>query len=312
MLSVTMAALNAAQKEMNVTSNNLANASTVGFKRSYVNFGDVFSNDPASNPSTAVGSGVLVTGVSRDTTAGALKSTGRVTDMAIDGSGYFVTQDPAGGPSTFTRAGNFSIDAKGNLVDPSGFAVQGFSPVLFTPTNPPGPAYITANDAASTTVPNPNMGTINIPISIGATGAAATAFPAGALEAPTGVTPVVPATPIVLQSVSISPKGEVQATYSDNKTYTMRFVAVANFPNAQGLKAIGNNRYTQTGLSGAASITGAGAPDAANIMTGTLEQANVDITNELMDMIRSQQVYNGNARMLQTTIETVSRITDKI
>ena len=44
----------------------------------------------------------------------------------------------------------------------------------------------------------------------------------------------------------------------------------------------------------------------------SLEQANVDITNELMDMIRSQQVYNGNARMLQTTIETVSRITDKI
>ena len=42
MLSVTMAALNAAQKEMNVTSNNLANASTVGFKRSYANFGDVF------------------------------------------------------------------------------------------------------------------------------------------------------------------------------------------------------------------------------------------------------------------------------
>ncbi len=95
MLSVTMAALNASQKEMNVTSNNLANASTVGFKRSYANFGDVFSNDPASNPKTAVGAGVLLTSVARDTTAGALKSTGRVTDMAIDGRGYFVTRDPA-------------------------------------------------------------------------------------------------------------------------------------------------------------------------------------------------------------------------
>ena len=47
-------------------------------------------------------------------------------------------------------------------------------------------------------------------------------------------------------------------------------------------------------------------------MSGALEQANVDITNELMDMIRAQQVYNGNARMLQTTVETVSRITDKL
>ena len=45
-------------------------------------------------------------------------------------------------------------------------------------------------------------------------------------------------------------------------------------------------------------------------MSGTLEQANVDITNELMEMIRAQQVYNGNARVLQTTIETVSKITD--
>jgi len=84
MLSVTMAGLNAAQKEMNVTSNNLANASTVGFKRSYANFGDVFSSDPAANPKTSVGSGVLTSSIARDTTAGALKTTGRVTDMAID------------------------------------------------------------------------------------------------------------------------------------------------------------------------------------------------------------------------------------
>lgn len=111
MLSVTMAALNASQKEMNVTSNNLANASTVGFKRSYANFGDVFSNDPAANPKTAVGAGVLLSSVARDTTAGALKSTGRVTDMAIDGRGYFVTRDPAAGTNganTYSRAGNFS------------------------------------------------------------------------------------------------------------------------------------------------------------------------------------------------------------
>jgi flagellar hook protein FlgE len=65
-------------------------------------------------------------------------------------------------------------------------------------------------------------------------------------------------------------------------------------------------------LSGANKTTAAGAPNAGNIMSGALEQANVDITNELMDMIRAQQVYNGNARMLQTTVETVSRITDKL
>lgn len=299
MLSVTMAALNAAQKEMNVTSNNLANASTVGFKRSYTNFGDVFSNDPASNPKTAVGSGVLVASVARDTTAGALKSTGRVTDMAIDGRGYFVTRDPAGGASganTYSRAGNFGLDAAGNLVDPGGFVVQGFPTKAAT-------MPLVADDSSPT-----NLAGIKVPPSL----KAGDAWPTGTVLSSDGSTPNAPGADIVLQSLSISPKGEVQATYSDNKTYTLRFVAIANFPSDQGLKAIGNNRYSETGMSGLASITGAGAPKAGNIMTGTLEQANVDITNELMDMIRSQQVYNGNARMLQTTIETVSRITDKI
>jgi len=296
MLSVTMAALNASQKEMNVTSNNLANASTVGFKRSYANFGDVFSNDPAANPKTAVGAGVLLTSVARDTTAGALKSTGRVTDMAIDGRGYFVTRDPAAGTSganTYSRAGNFSLDSSGNLVDPGGFVVQGY-PALS------GSSPLAADDTAT-------LSGINIPPSM----EAGDSWPSGTVLSD-GTAASAPTTDVVLQSLSISPKGEVQATYSDNKTYTLRFVAIANFPSDQGLKAIGNNRYSETGLSGKASITGAGAPKAGNIMTGTLEQANVDITNELMDMIRSQQVYNGNARMLQTTIETVSRITDKI
>lgn len=294
MLSVTMAALNASQKEMNVTSNNLANASTVGFKRSYANFGDVFSNDPSSNPKTAVGAGVLLTSVARDTSAGALKSTGRVTDLAIDGRGFFVTKDPAGGTNasnTYSRAGNFSIDADGNLVDPGGFVVQGYN----------------ASVSSGMVVPGTTLAGINIPPTV-----SSTTWPAGTYCEGSSPVTAPPADGSILQSISISPKGEVQATYSDNKTYTLRFVAIANFPSDQGLKAIGNNRYSETGLSGAASITGAGAPKAGNIMTGTLEQANVDITNELMDMIRSQQVYNGNARMLQTTIETVSRITDKI
>ena len=296
MLSVTMAALNASQKEMNVTSNNLANASTVGFKRSYANFGDVFSNDPAANPKTAVGAGVLLSSVARDTTAGALKSTGRVTDMAIDGRGYFVTRDPAAGTSganTYSRAGNFSLDSTGNLVDAGGFVVQGY------------PADSTSDPLAADS--SADLDSITIPPSM----AAGDSWPTGTVLS-NGDPATSPTSDVVLQSLSISPKGEVQATYSDNKTYTLRFVAIANFPSDQGLKAIGNNRYSETGLSGAASITGAGAPKAGNIMTGTLEQANVDITTELMDMIRSQQVYNGNARMLQTTMETVSRITDKI
>ena len=47
-------------------------------------------------------------------------------------------------------------------------------------------------------------------------------------------------------------------------------------------------------------------------MSATIEQSNVDITQELMKMLRAQQLYNGNARMLQTAVEVSSRLTDKI
>ena len=47
-------------------------------------------------------------------------------------------------------------------------------------------------------------------------------------------------------------------------------------------------------------------------MTATLEQSNTDIAAELLTMLKSQQNYNGNARMLQTYVETASRLTDKI
>ena len=255
MLSVTMAGLNAAQKEMNVTSNNLANASTVGFKRSYANFGDVFSSDPAANPKTSVGSGVLTSSIARDTTAGALKTTGRVTDMAIDGRGFFVLDDGSGG-LTYSRAGNFSLDVDGYVVDPGGYQ-----------------ACCVADGSLTTD------------------GVDAT---------------------YVLQGISIGSDGAVAATYSNSVAYDLGYIALATFPNDGGLKAIGGNRFSATGLSGDPTTSGAGAPNAGNIMSGALEQANVDITNELMDMIRAQQVYNGNARMLQTTVETVSRITDKL
>ena len=278
MLSVTMAGLAAAQKEMNVTSNNMANASTVGFKRSYANFGDVFSSDPAANPNTAVGGGVLTASVSRDTTAGALRTTGRVTDLALDGRGFFVLQD-ANTPGTYTysRAGNFGLDANGNMVDPGGNQVVGFGAA---------PAGVAPN---VTYTPTAVQGAVQVPSSY-APGAAlpdGTVLPAGA--------------PILLQSMAISPKGEVQGTYSNGQTYTLRFIALATFPNDGGLKSIGTNRFLPTGSSGTANIT-----------SGALEQANVDITSELMDMIRAQQVYNGNARILQTTVETVSRLTDKL
>ena len=116
--------------------------------------------------------------------------------------------------------------------------------------------------------------------------------------------------PVLMQGVSISAKGEVMASYSNGATYTMGFIALANFPSDAGLKDTGGNLFAQTGASGAATITPAGAPSAGNIMSGQLEQSNVNITSELMNVITAQQIYNGNARAIQTMMDAVTKITD--
>ena len=151
MLSVSIAGLDAAQKTMDVASNNLANASTLGFQRSTANFADVFSNDPASNPATAVGSGVVTSAVSRDTTAGSLETTGRVTDMAINGRGYFLVRDPSatGNNFSFTRAGSFGLNANGFIVDPAGNQLIGYGALNTGNVDANGNAIMAPNTTAA-------------------------------------------------------------------------------------------------------------------------------------------------------------------
>jgi flagellar hook-basal body protein len=115
-----------------------------------------------------------------------------------------------------------------------------------------------------------------------------------------------------LQGVSINSKGLIKATYGDGSSFDIGFIALATFRNDSALKPTGNTNFIATGDSGDATLVQAGAPAAGDILSGTLEQANVDITQELMTMLRAQQVYNGNARMMQTAVEVASRITDKL
>jgi flagellar hook protein FlgE len=286
MLPITMSGLRAAQKELSVTSNNLANAATTGFKRSEANFVDLFPNDPSVNPRTSVGAGAAVDLVSRDTSQGGMKTTGRVTDLAIAGRGYFVLESPPDAFSEepvsatlFTRAGNFSLDAEGYMVDSNGSRLTGWEMV-----------------ASEDTPPIMERSTTRSPLKI----------------PPSLPSEIAGETGPLLQNIAIDPKGLVSATYSDTSSKMIGFIAIANFRNDSSLKPVGNTDFSATVESGDANYSIAGAPQAGDIMAGTLEQSNVDITNELMTMLRAQQVYNGNARMLQTSVEVASRILDKI
>ena len=118
-------------------------------------------------------------------------------------------------------------------------------------------------------------------------------------------------TKVSLQSVAIDQKGLITAGYSDTSTVYLGYIGLANFGKEQALNSLGGAKFAKTSDSGDAVYSKSGQPS-GTIMSGTLEQANVDVTKELMTMLRSQQVYAGNARMLQTDIELTQRMTDKL
>ncbi|MBF0554242.1 MAG: flagellar hook protein FlgE [Nitrospirae bacterium] len=119
---------------LDVISNNISNMNTTGYKSNRANFGDVLSQY-VGNSGGQVGSGTQIMNISTLLTQGSLISTGNTYDMAIDGSGYFVTKDPSSGVTEYTRAGNFNVDQNGYLVTSSGMRVQGYMGTDVNATN---------------------------------------------------------------------------------------------------------------------------------------------------------------------------------
>jgi flagellar hook protein FlgE len=125
------------QTMLDVTGNNIANVNTTAFKASAVQFQDTLSQlkQGAGGPQAEVGGtnpaqiglGVQVAGISTNFAQGSSQSTGRATDVAISGDGFFVSQ--LAGETLYSRAGAFDFDAQGRLVSPDGAIVQGWNGV---------------------------------------------------------------------------------------------------------------------------------------------------------------------------------------
>lgn len=124
------------QTEMDVIGNNVANVNTYGFKKGRVVFQDILSQTVgASSAPTGktgginaqqIGLGSRVSSVDNIFTQGALESTGRANDIAIEGDGFFVLQD-AEGRQLYTRAGTLDVDASGNLIHSgTGYLLKGW------------------------------------------------------------------------------------------------------------------------------------------------------------------------------------------
>ena len=136
------------QMMLDVTANDIANVNTIGFKAERTSFKDALSQlqRGASAPSATlggtnsaqVGLGVQLNGIDNLMQSGAVQSTGNALDCAIQGDGFFrITDDPATfGNILYTRAGNFSRDANGDIVTPEGYYLVGYTidPLTGAPT----------------------------------------------------------------------------------------------------------------------------------------------------------------------------------
>lgn len=122
--NVALSGLKVSAADLEVTGNNIANASTVGFKRSRAEFGDAYSNSFFGGGVTDVGDGVQIQNIRQIHSQGNVEFTDNGLDMAITGNGYFILDD--NGEAKYSRAGQFGVDRDGFLVNNTGMQVQGF------------------------------------------------------------------------------------------------------------------------------------------------------------------------------------------
>src|SRR6187402_3112201 len=122
-----LSGLNAAQSDLNVTANNIANSSTTGFKRSRAEFAELFAVSPQGVATLATGNGVRVSDVSQQFAQGSIDFTDSNLDLALSGPGFFTVSD--GGALAYTRAGAFKTDAAGYVVNAQGQRLQVYPPI---------------------------------------------------------------------------------------------------------------------------------------------------------------------------------------
>lgn len=258
----SLSGLKAAQTDLSVVSNNIANANSTGFKKSRAEFGDLFASAPTQNTKSVAGQGARLNGIVQQFTQGSLSSTGRTLDLAVAGDGFFVVKgQPPREAQTYTRNGTFSVNVDREVVDSTGNKVQ------LLPVNAAG--QVTSTAAA-------DMNDFVLPAT----------DPADANA--------------VLSNITIGDDGLVTATYSNGNQSRLGAVAMASFTAVEGLRPIGDSHWQATGDSGVALVNQAGNGPLGTVRSGTLEAANIDLTEELVGLISAQRNFQANAKAIET------------
>jgi flagellar hook protein FlgE len=257
----SLSGLKGAQTDMSVISNNIANASSTGFKRSRAQFGDLFASSPTQSTRMIAGQGQRLNGVVQQFTQGTLEASEKTLDLGIAGEGMFIVKgEPPREAVTYTRNGAFSVTANREVVDTTGAKLQ------LLPVDANG--EVTDRTLA---------------------GAFDFVLPSASPSDPTAG----------LINVSIGLDGLVTATFADGTDQMVGKVAMATFPAMEGLRPVGDAHYQSTGDSGDPTIDAATNGPMGTIRSGSLERSNVDITEELVLLIAAQRNFQANAKAIE-------------
>jgi flagellar hook protein FlgE len=214
----SLSGLKASQTDMSVISNNIANAGSVGFKRSKAQFGDIFASSPTQSTKTIAGQGTRLNGITQQYTQGSYEASEKTLDLAIVGEGMFIVKgNPPTEAITYTRNGSFEPTPDNYVIDTTGAKLQ------LLPVDANG--NVTNNTLA---------------------GAFDMRLPTGAPTDPTAK----------LVNVSIGLDGLVTATFANGEDQMLGKVAMATFPTMSGLRPTGDAHWQSTGESGPPTIDG--------------------------------------------------------
>jgi flagellar hook protein FlgE len=273
------------QTMLDVTGNNIANANTIGFKGSTTIFQDTLSqmlngasavSPPrgGTNP-TQVGLGVQLAGISTNMTQGSAQTTGRATDLMLQGDGFFVVQ--RGNETLYTRAGAFNFDGG----DPNAAPPQPSDPCLVTPSGNRVMGYAIGADGNATG----GLVPVTLPRS-------------RAVDADGN--PGTPPTVEDVQSYNIGQDGKLRAVYGGVQVELAQ-LAIADFANPQGLEKVGETAYRASASSGQADINVSGVGGRGIMMAGTVEMSNVDLAAEFTNLILAQRGFQASSRIITTS-----------
>lgn len=157
--NIALSGLNAASADLEVTANNIANTSTIGFKGSRAEFAELYSVAGRNLSATQIGSGVRLTNVAQQFNAGNIETTNNSFDFAISGDGFFTLKDGKG--LTYTRAGAFRPDANGYVVNSAGQKLQ-----VYPPNNNGGFDLSTMTDLRMVTSQNAAKATTSVELAL--------------------------------------------------------------------------------------------------------------------------------------------------